>query len=698
MQNFVYPAVRRAATEYVLHGRTISDPYQWLEDPAAEDCKGFVTAQNALFESYLEDRKDTRAKMLERISALQNNPRTSTVSLRKGYYYYYHNTGLLNQSVLKRATSIEVGAEESVFLDPNTLSADGTTALKSTAWNDSETLWAYSVSEKGSDWQRIHIRDATTLQDLNDTIEWVKFSGISWWKDEGFFYTRYPPLAEGQEKGAETDTALDAAIYFHKVGTAQADDIFILSIPEHRTWSLGAEVTDCNSYVLVSIHDGCERKSLIWIASVPESGPAANMSFAKVVNEWIADYSYISNDGELFYFTSTKDAPKTKVIGVNISTMGEVTLVGEKASVLNFAAIVGDTLLLAYLEDVKDVAYFASLAAPESLTKIPLPIGSIDAISCNRKKPMVSVKISSFLLPGRSYIFDIADPIGTLKVFRDDVIEGFDADEYDTKQIFYSSHDGANIPMFILFKKGIPLDGSNPLLVYGYGGFNISLTPSFSASRIAFLGNLKGVVAIPNIRGGGEYGQAWYDAGRRQHKQNCFSDFIAGIKYLHAEGYGSPATTAIMGGSNGGLLVAATANQAPELLSSVVCQVGVLDMYKFHKFTIGHAWRSDYGDPDVEEDFVVLQKYSPIHNVREGVKYPAVLVVTGDHDDRVVPLHSLKYTATLQHTNPSIGGPFLARVEVSAGHGAGKPTAKRMQEAADTYAFIAKSLGLNWYE
>lgn len=698
MRRASYPVVQRAAAEYTLHGKTIAEPYIALEDPSSVECKKFVDDQNALFEDFLGDKNEMRKKIFDKISQLQDYPRHSTVGKRLDKFYYHYNSGLQNQSVYMRSNSISGEAPE-VFLDPNTLSADGTTALKSASWNKSETLWAYSVSEKGSDWQTIFVRDAQKLTDLTDKIEWVKFSGISWLKDIGFFYTRYPELSEGQEKGAETDSAQDAAIYFHRIGTPQSDDVFIVNEPKHRTWSLGGEVSDCDQFLIVTLHDGCETKNLVWVANLSAGCPVADVPvvFEKIINEFVGEYNYLGNDGETFYFTSTEGAPKKKVVAFNIRTKEATDIIGEKDSVLSFASLVGDTLILVYLEDVKDVVYLTPLKNTAEQLKLPLPIGTVEAISCHRTKSLVSIKITSFLLPGRSYTFDISDPLKTLNVFKDDVSVGFNPDQFETKQVFYTSDDGTRVPMFILHRSGLTLDGSSPLLVYGYGGFNISLTPSFSPSRIVFLNDMNGVIAIPNIRGGGEYGQEWHDGGRRANKQNCFTDFIAAIRYLQSNGYGSPSTTAIMGGSNGGLLVAAVANQAPQLLASVVCQVGVLDMYKFHKFTIGHAWRSDYGDPDVPEDFAVLEKYSPVHNVVAGAKYPAIVVVTGDHDDRVVPLHSHKYVATMQFTNPELGGPFLSRIEVSAGHGAGKPTSKRIQEAADTYTFLAKTLGVDFH-
>eukprot|EP00658_Telonema_sp_P-2_P059653 TRINITY_DN4879_c0_g1_i3.p1 TRINITY_DN4879_c0_g1~~TRINITY_DN4879_c0_g1_i3.p1 ORF type:complete len:403 (+),score=141.87 TRINITY_DN4879_c0_g1_i3:364-1572(+) len=401
------------------------------------------------------------------------------------------------------------------------------------------------------------------------------------------------------------------------------------------------------------------------------------------------------------YFATTKDAPRKKIVAIEYPTATVTDLVSERDSVLNHVTIAKDKLLLSYLEHVKDVLYVHNIEGltPASVpTKIELPVGTITSISTCRDKTLVSLKVTSFTLPGRSYTFDVTD-LTNLTKFRDDVVEGLNPDDFETTQVFVPSEDGSvQIPMFIVTPNSLPKDQPNPTLLYGYGGFNISLTPSFSPSRLVFMKNLGGIFACANIRGGGEYGEAWHNGGRKANKTNCFTDFIQCAKYLNAQPYCSPERLAIMGGSNGGLLVAACANMAPEQFGAVVAQVGVLDMYKFHKFTIGHAWRSDYGDPDVEEDFKVVQTYSPIHNVKKGTKYPPILVVTGDHDDRVVPLHSLKYIATLQDANPEVGGPFMARVETSGGHGAGKPTSKVIAESADTYAFIARYLKAEWKE
>lgn len=698
-RRIAYPLVRRAETVYEKHGRKIPDPYQYLEDPNGEETKAFVKAQNEVSEAFINEYPH-RKQLGERIEAMMNYPKTSAPMTRHGKWYFWHNTGLQNQSVLMRATSATDAAPE-VFLDPNTLSADGTSALGSAAWSESETMYAYAIAEKGSDWHKIFVRDAATAKDLPaDVVDWVKYSGISWYGDVGFFYTRYPASdAAAADKGAETDVAENPAVYYHRVGTAQAEDVEILRTPDHPKWNLGVDVSDCKKYLLAYISDGCEPKNLVRIATIPDGFAEKPVApeFRPLIDEWVGEYSALSNNGPEFLFTTTRDAPNKKIVKINVETNEHTDVVAERESVLSFSAVVMDKLFVVYLENVKHVLYFRPWngGVDTPLTHVPLPIGSIVGLSCRYDKPFVSIKMTSFLFAGRSYYFDVSNPLA-MTVFRDDVVNGFDPDQFETKQVFVSSDDGAKIPMFIVHKKGVELNGKNPTLLYGYGGFNIALTPDFASTRIVFLSNLGGVLAIANIRGGGEFGEQWHDAGRKKNKENCFTDFIACAKWLHNAKYSSPTTLSIMGGSNGGLLVAACANRAPEQFRSVVAQVGVLDMYKFHQFTIGAAWRSDYGDPDVAEDFEVLERYSPLHNIRAGVDYPAIMCLTGDHDDRVVPLHTLKYVATLQHTNPDRGGPFLARVDIASGHGAGKPTWKRIQESTDTYAFIAKTLGAQW--
>lgn len=729
LSRVAYPAVRRATTSYVKHGRTIPDPYHWLESPDADETKAYVTAQNSTFEQVLSGFPH-RQDVLQAITNTQDYPRTGAPTSYGRHFYFYHNTGMQNQSVLMRTTSLQDTAEKpTVFLDPNTLSADGTSSLSATAWSESDTYFAYGVSDKGSDWSHIRVREAASGADLSDRVEWVKYSGISWFHDIGFFYTRYPALKEGADKGAEVDSALNAAVYFHKLGTSQSEDVRIFDQPEHPKWLVGAEVSDCHSYVLLSTMDGCEPKNLLAVAVLPPgfgvSLEATRLPIVKhLITEWKAEYNYLTNDGTRFYFITTLDAPLKRVVALDVAphllapgvpeSLAFDEIVAATDAKLDFCSAAKDTLLLVYLRDVKHDVVCRVLNAPASTPTltVPLPIGSVVGFSGRRNSSFVSVKITSFLLPGRTFYFSVAENGGPTiapspHVFRDDTVAGLDPDAYETKQIFYEggfavNADGSRsatkerIPMFIFHKKGVQLDGHNPTLLYGYGGFNISVTPSFSASRLVFVRNLGGVVAVANIRGGGEYGERWHKAGSRATKQNCFDDFIAAARYLHAQKYSSPETLAIMGGSNGGLLVAACANQAPHLLRAVVAQVGVLDMFKFHQFTIGHAWKSDYGDPDVEADFELVEKYSPLHNIRTNVQYPAVLALSGDHDDRVVPLHTLKYVASMQHANPESALPCLARIEVAAGHGAGKPTSKIIAEAADIYSFISMAVGAKW--
>ena len=743
MKRFVYPCARRSSSFYTMHAVDVPEPYEWLENPDEAETKQFVQAQNSLFHNVIGT-SPLQPKILEALTKVQNYPRTSAPFPRGDRYFYFHNSGLQNQSVLYSCDSLSATTPPTVFLDPNKLSEDGTTSLGVAAWSEGEQFLAYSLSEKGSDWTRILVLKQNGEPLVEDRVEWVKYSGISWYLDEGFFCVRFPKLDDGKDQGTETDSALNGAVFFHKIGAARgtAEDLIkILEVPEHPKWIPGISVSDCGKYLIATISDGCEPKNLVWIADVPDNFQTTPLEgqkaihFNKIVDQWNAEYDFLGNDGEEFYFLTTQNAPKKCVIRWNIVTKEQVVLIPEGDHVLSSALLVRNVLFVKYLEDVKDVLYFCNIQAdkPQGLVlnkkRINTPIGSIVSLSGRRNKSFVSLKITSFLLPGRSFYFNVEDielecnennssnVAQFLKVFRDDVVDGFDPDLFQAEQVFVPTTDGVKIPMFIMSRKRKePLlstatsqlqpkeEETTPTLLYGYGGFNISLTPSFSTSRVVFLSNLGGQVAIANIRGGGEYGQKWHDDGRKTKKQNCFTDFVNCAKYLIEEKYTSKEKLAIMGGSNGGLLVAACANQAPSLFRAVICQVGVLDMFKFHKFTIGHAWRSDFGDPDVEEDFKVLQTYSPLHNLPSHQSaFPAVLVVTGDHDDRVVPLHSLKYIASLQHFASTVEenatsslGPFLARVEVAAGHGAGKPITKILAESADTYTFLSVMLNAHW--
>jgi prolyl oligopeptidase len=703
-----YPPARRSETVYTLHGHVIPEPYEYLEDPGNPETKEFVTAQNARFNEYMASSQDLRDRIEASVTAIQHYARTGAPTQHGAYLYYDYNTGLQNQNVLMRAL-VEDPTQSEVFLDPNTMSVDGTSALLTTAWSDDDRYLAYSVCDKGSDWQHLHVRDATTLMDLDDRIEWAKFTGIAWWGHVGFFYLRFPALQEGVEKGAETDCAANPFLCFHRIGTPQAEDVIVIPAdPAHPQWSYNAHVSHDQKYLVVEVEEGCEPCNMVWVAPLPATVQdlcATTITFTKPVAEMQHLYKFVGNDGAVFYFVTTRDAPNRRIVAIDVADASEmqskekeVVVVEERTSVLNEVALVRNTLFLVYLEDVNDTLYTRELQQPsDAAQKVDLPTGSFLSLKADRHTSLVSFKIASFLMPGRVYVTTAENPRSDLKVFAEDTIAGFHVADYTTEQRFYTVADGTRIPMFLTYKKG-SLSAQSPVLLFGYGGFNIALKPVFSPFRLMFLQNMNGVLAIPNIRGGGEYGQAWHDAGRRANKHNCFSDFIAAAEFLHDAGIGSTATTAAMGRSNGGLLMGAVANRAPERFACVVCQVGVMDMLKFHKYTIGAAWMSDYGNPDVKEDFEVVAQYSPLHNIRAGVQYPAILVVTGDHDDRVVPLHSLKYIATLQHTNPELGGPFVARIDESGGHGQGKPTSKLIREEADIYAFIAKNLKVTWVD
>jgi prolyl oligopeptidase len=687
-----YPAARRALQSYVKHRVTVPDPYHWMEDPKDAETQAFVKAQGATCEAYL-DTYPHRAEIKEVISAMQDYPRTGSPGFRGDKVYYTHNTGLLNQARIMVAPADGSGAE-AVFLDPNTFSEDQSSKLGACKWSKGNTRFAYSVMHKGGDTAVIKVRDGATGADLADEIKWVKFSGIQWFGDAGFFYTRFPPSEDG-----ESCTSENPCIYFHTLGDAQEQDRKILDVPDHPKWLIGGELSDCQKYLVVSLYDGCSPDNAVWVMTLPDGFPAAGGAApavtSKLFDKWDAHYEFAGNDGASFYFETTKDAPLLRVVSVDIAAgSGAFTeLVKEQDAKLDFCLLVGDAIVLVYLKDVKHAVYVRPLKAVDAApVRLDVPIGTIVEMNARRTCSTVSFKMSSYLLPGRTFHFDIAAPTA-ITTFRDDKVAGLNPDEYEIKQVFYPSDD-VMVPMFVCHKKGLALNANNPALLEGYGGFNISVTPAFNASKIVFMRNFNGVVAVANIRGGGEYGEKWHHGGKAKTKQNCYKDFIGAAEYLHDNCYTNPRKLAIMGGSNGGTLVAACANRAPHLFNAVVCQVGVLDMYKFHQFTIGHAWTSDFGDPEVEEDFRLLQQYSPLHNIRANTAYPPVLCCTSDTDDRVVPMHTLKYIASMQHTNPE-AGPFLARVMLSSGHGY-SATKKFIEESADRFAFMAKTLSATW--
>uniref|UniRef100_A0A8C9XQP7 Prolyl endopeptidase n=1 Tax=Sander lucioperca TaxID=283035 RepID=A0A8C9XQP7_SANLU len=667
---FQYPqAYRDDAVVDSYHGSKVPDPYSWLEDPDSEKTQAFVSAQNQLTLPFLE-RCEVRDLFKERMTELYDYPKYSCPFKRGNRYFHFYNTGLQNQSVMYVQESLD--AEPTVFLDPNTFSDDGTVALRGYAFSEDGEYLAYGTSASGSDWVEIHFLQVEGAKPLEDHLERVKFSCMSWTHDgKGLFYNSYPEQ-EGKSDGTETSTNLHQKLYFHVLGTPQSEDVLCAEFPDHAKWMAGAEVSDDGRYVLLSIREGCDPVNRLWYCDLKTTpqGITGLLPWVKLIDNFDAEYEYVTNEGTLFTFKTNLDAPRYRLINIDFASPAQS----------NWKELIP--------QHDKDVIVHSTF-------------GLISGLHLDE----INNKSDDFLLwhPAIIYHCDLTKEPLQPHIFREVTVKGFSPSDYQTTQIFYPSKDGTQIPMFIVHKKGIKLDGSHPGFLYGYGGFNISITPSYSVSRLIFVRHLGGVLAVANIRGGGEYGETWHKAGMLANKQNCFTDFQCAAEYLVKEGYTSPSKLTINGGSNGGLLVAACVNQRPELFGCAVAQVGVMDMLKFHKFTIGHAWTTDFGCSEDKEQFDWLIKYSPLHNIcipeGNGVQYPAVLLLTGDHDDRVVPLHSLKYIATLQHIvgrSPKQTNPLFILVDTKSGHGAGKPTSKVIQEVADTYAFIARCLNISW--
>ncbi|XP_033878182.3 prolyl endopeptidase-like [Acipenser ruthenus] len=705
---FKYPEARRDESKIDnYHGTEIPDPYAWLEDPDSEETKAFVEAQNELTMPFLE-KCALRGKFTERMTELYDYPKYSCPYKRGNKYFFYHNTGLQNQSVLYIQDSLD--SDPRIFFDPNKLSADGTVSLQMARLSEQCECFAYGLSGSGSDWVTVKFMMVADQKELPDTLERVKFSCLSWTHDDrGVFYNCYP-RQEGKADGTETTTNLHQKLYYHVIGTDQSQDILVAEFPDNPKWQSTAEVSDDGRYVLLNIREGCKRVNRLWYCDLQllPNGIKGLLPWVKVIDNFDAKYSYITNEETVFTFLTNLDAPRSRVINIDLSDCDPThwrTLIPEHhKDVLDFVTCVnGQFLVVDYMRDAKDVLQLFSLTSGKLLKTLPLDLGTIAGFSGRKKDTDIFYKFYSFLQPGVIYHCDLTSETLEPTVFRQVEVKGFNPSDYQTVQVFFPSKDGTKIPMFIVHKKGIKLDGSHPVLLYGYGGFNNSQQPSYNVAYLIFVRHLGGVLAVANIRGGGEYGETWHKGGSLGNKQNCFDDFQCGAEYLIREGYTSSSKLTIRGASNGGLLVAACVNQRPELFGCGIAKVGVMDMLKFHKFTIGHAWTTDYGCSDNEEEFHWLIKYSPLHNLplssSPAPPYPAMLLLTGDHDDRVVPLHSLKYTATLQHCvgrRPSQRQPLLIRIDTKSGHGAGKPTAKAIQEEAHIFSFIAETLGLSW--
>ncbi|MEQ8464275.1 prolyl oligopeptidase family serine peptidase [Coleofasciculus sp. E1-EBD-02] len=678
-QPLTYPTTRQADQVDDYHGTKVADPYRWLEDPDSDETKAWVEAQNKVTFGYLEDIPQ-RESLKQRITKLWNYEKYGIPYKEGNRYFYFKNDGLQNQSVLYTLTSLD--GEPRVLIDPNTLSEDGTIALSGIAISDDGNRMAYGLSTSGSDWQEWKVRDVETGDDLSDHLKWVKFSGASWTTDnQGFFYSRYD---EPNDATKLEDINYYHKLYYHKLGTDQSDDQLIYHRPDQKEWMFNGSVTEDGHYLIIYVSQGTDPKNLVFYKDLqnPDS------PIVELISEFEANFSLIDNDGSIFWVQTDLDAPRGRVIAIDIHNPGRENwqeIIPQAEETLEDVGVLNNQFVADYLKDARSSIKIFDLNGA-FVREVELPgIGSAGGFGGKRYDTETFYVFTSFTTPATIYRYDMVT--GERSLFRQPTVD-FDPTQYETRQVFYQSKDGTQVPMFITHKKGLALDGNNPTYLYGYGGFNVSLTPSFSISNLVWM-EMGGVYAIPNLRGGGEYGEDWHQAGIKLNKQNVFDDFIAAAEWLIENKYTRPQKLAIGGGSNGGLLVGACMTQRPDLFRAALPSVGVLDMLRFHKFTIGWAWCSDFGSPENLEEFQALYAYSPLHNLKPGTAYPATLITTADHDDRVVPAHSFKFAAALQAAH-SGDNPVLIRIETKAGHGAGKPTAKIIEEIADKWAFLQR--------
>jgi prolyl oligopeptidase len=679
-----YPQTRRLDLVETQFGVAVADPYRWLENDVRTDgeVRQWVEAENQVTNAFL-DTLPARKVLQRRLAELLNYERFGGIEKQGGRYFYTRNSGLQNQFVLYVRDS--VNGEGRVLIDPNPWSADGATALAEWQPNDQGTKLLYAVQDGGTDWRTLRVRDVATGRDTGDEIKWAKFSDLTWAKDgRGFYYARYAEPAPGQQYQGSSK---NQQIYFHKLGTAQSDDRLIYSTPaEPRLYHSTSLTDDGKRLVVTSSETGTGYR--VSVIDLARAGAGAK---ARVLAPGFSDnYSYVGSVGPVLYFVTNKNAPKLKIVSIDASAKSPVqhTVVPESEATLEGADIIGGRIAARYLADVKSEVRILALDG-SLVRKVDLPgIGAVLGFAGDSDDPETFFAFTSFNRPTMVYRYDVKT--GEESIWAAPKV-AFNPDDYAVEQRFYTSKDGARVPMFIVRKKSVT--GPAPTLLYGYGGFDISMTPAFSATRIAWL-EKGGVYVSANIRGGGEYGRAWHDAGRLANKQNVFDDFIAAGEYLKANGITSPKGLAIEGGSNGGLLIGAVVNQRPDLFDAAHPAVGVMDMLRFDRFTEGHSWVDDYGYPNKEADFRTLLAYSPYHNIRPGVHYPPLLATTADTDDRVVPGHSFKYIAAMQAADPN-GAPHLIRIETRAGHGSGKPTTKVIEETADVFAFLAHFTGLD---
>jgi prolyl oligopeptidase len=730
-----YPLAAKGTQVDDYHGVKVADPYRWLENTDSPETKAWVDAENAITFGYLAGIPE-RTAIRNRLTQMWNYARFDAPQKSGGRYFQFQNTGLQNQSVLYVRDG---NGPWRVLLDPNTLAADGTVALSVAEPSPDGHMLAYATDVSGSDWQEIHVRSVDNGRDIADDLKWVKFSGISWTKDnKGFFYERYDEPKTGNTL---SDVNKNQKVYYHRINKPQTSDELIYQRTDQPDWLFDTEVSDDGKFAVITVSQGTDQRNRLYYVFLGDNPkrPEINNPMVRLIDRLDAEYQFVGNIGDNFLVRTDLAAPKGRIVTIDINNEVPnrwLTAIPEGRDALTSARIIGKQLVASYLQDAHSSVRFYGMpgdrdfrnnqrprggypggqdqggrrgneAPPPArdtlrqgigrggfgyplLAELDLPgLGAVSQITGKPGDDEMFYQFTSFLSPRTVYRYDMkrgrSEPYNTPRLAAD-------LSQFETKQVFYTSKDGTRVPMFITAKKGIALDGNNPTILYAYGGFNISVTPSFSAANIVWL-ETGGIYAVANIRGGGEYGKAWHEAGMLDKKQNVFDDFIAAAEYLIREKYTSTPKLAISGGSNGGLLVGAVMTQRPDLFGAALPAVGVMDMLRFNKFTIGWAWTSDYGSPDDAKQFQVLRAYSPLQNIKPGVRYPPTLITTADHDDRVVPGHSFKFAAALQAAQAG-PAPALIRIETKAGHGAGKPTTKQIEEAADRFAFLVKTLNM----
>ncbi len=681
-QAMKYPQTQKGDTVDDYFGNKVADPYRWLEDTESDETADWIEKQNEITQSYLKSLPD-REPMRARLEKLWNYERFGLPRRRGETYFYSHNDGLQDQSVLYKAAALD--ADREVLIDPNTLSEDGTVSLAGTATTEDGKLIAYGLADGGSDWRTWKVRDVATGKDLDDVVQWVKFSGIAWMPDaSGFFYSRYKEPVEGEELLATNE---NQKMYFHKLGTDQSVDKLIVDRPDHPKWGFSPAVTDDGRYLIVQNWKGSEPKAQVFIKDLRD----ADSPLVELIMGFDAEYEWVAAVDDTLYFVTDHNAPKKRLIAVDANNPKRDAwkeIIAESDDVIEGVSLFGETF---YVETLKDARGKVARHHIDGnlIDELPLPgVGSVGGFGGRQDAKETFFSFTNYVTPASIYRIDLADA-GKVTLWRQPEV-AFNVDEFTTEQIFCKSKDGTRVPIIVTRRKDTKLDGSNQTLLYAYGGFNISLTPSFSPAIAGWI-DAGGVYAVANLRGGGEYGRQWHEDGMRLKKQNVFDDFIASAEHLIEAGYTKSNLLGIRGGSNGGLLVGAVMTQRPDLFGACLPAVGVMDMLRYHKFTIGWAWATEFGSSDEEDQIKNLLSYSPLHNVKPGTCYPATMVTTADRDDRVVPGHSFKFAAALQAAQ-SCENPTLIRIETRAGHGAGTPVSKKIEEYADLWAFLMANL------